>query len=66
MVELSIWHWILLLVGGLLYFLPGIVASLRCHQNRIAIWVLDLILGWTGVGWIVVMIWALTAVSPRA
>lgn len=50
-----------LLVGGLLlYFLPGLLAGWRCHRNANAIGALNLFLGWTFIGWVVAMVWALT------
>ena len=42
------------------YFLPGIIASLRRHRNSTAIWVLNLLLGWTLLGWIIALVWACT------
>lgn len=52
-----------------LYFLPTLVAATRDHHNGLAIAVLNLLLGWTALGWIVALIWAFTAVrrdEPRA
>jgi hypothetical protein len=43
------------------YFLPGMVASVRHHRNRFAIGMLNLLLGWTLLGWIAAMVWACTA-----
>lgn len=48
-----------LVIGG--YFLPTIVASNRKHRNRGAIGMLNLLLGWTLLGWIIALIWAMTA-----
>jgi len=45
----------------LLYFLPALVASQRRHKNRAAIGIMNLFLGWTGLGWIGALIWAATA-----
>jgi hypothetical protein len=54
-----------LLIGTLvLYFLPAIVASRRKHHNSGAIFALNLLLGWTVLGWIVALVWACTAVNP--
>lgn len=47
-----------------LYFLPSIVG--RHKYNFPAIFILNLLLGWTVIGWIVALIWALTADSPPA
>ncbi|MBP7215933.1 MAG: superinfection immunity protein, partial [Candidatus Omnitrophica bacterium] len=43
----------LLLVVGIvvLYFLPSLVAFLRQHKNKLAIFLLNLLLGWTILGW---------------
>jgi T4 superinfection immunity protein len=45
-----------------LYFIPAIVANDRKHHNRYAIYALNLLLGWTVIGWIAALVWALTAV----
>jgi T4 superinfection immunity protein len=34
------------------YFVPAIIAFYRRHQHRWAIAVLNLLLGWTGLGWV--------------
>jgi type VI secretion system protein VasI len=50
-----------------LYFLPSIVAYSRSHHQAGAICVLNLLLGWTVLGWIIAMVWAATAVNkPQA
>lgn len=52
----------LLGVGILAYFIPTEIAVLRGHPNGLAIFVLNLLLGGTGVGWIVALVWSLTAI----
>lgn len=47
-----------------LYFLPAIVGSRRDHHNQTAIAVLNLLFGWTLLGWGLAMVWACTAVQP--
>ena len=42
----------------LLYFLPAIVAYKRKHRNATAILVLNILLGWTLLGWAIGLIWA--------
>lgn len=41
-----------------LYFLPSYEASSRDHENFGAIGMLNLFLGWTLIGWVVAMVWA--------
>ena len=43
-----------------LYFFPAILAKLRYPRNTAAIFVLDLLLGWTALGWIIALVWACT------
>jgi hypothetical protein len=43
-----------------LYFLPTIVASSRGKANTGAIAALNILAGWTFVGWVVAMVWAMT------
>lgn len=43
-----------------LYFLPTVIAWFRRKSNTAAIFVLNLFLGWTFVGWIVSLVWAVT------
>lgn len=51
-----------LLIGGVvLYFLPAIIAESRRHHNKGAIIVLNLLLGWTFVGWVAALVWAASA-----
>ncbi|MGC3506764.1 superinfection immunity protein, partial [Pseudomonas aeruginosa] len=51
-----------LLIGGVvLYFLPAIIAENRKHHNKRAISVLNLLLGWTFVGWVAALVWAASA-----
>jgi hypothetical protein len=41
-----------------MYFLPSIVALARNKRDSLAIFLLNLFLGWTIIGWVVAMIWA--------
>jgi hypothetical protein len=43
--------------------LPWIVARSRKHQSSKAILAVCVLLGWTGIGWVVALIWSLTAVQ---
>jgi len=44
--------------GFVFYFLPSIIALVRSKRDTLAIFLLNLFLGWTGVGWIVALVWA--------
>lgn len=55
-----------LTAGGLAgYFLPAIIAVMRGHPNKTSIIVLNLLLGWTVIGWVVSIVWAVSAI-PEA
>lgn len=41
-----------------LYFAPGIVAGTRGHPNATSIFILNFLLGWTLVGWVIALVWA--------
>lgn len=58
----------LLVLAFLCYFIPAIVASKRKHRQMEAIFLLNLLLGWTLVGWAGALVWACVAepvVQPR-
>lgn len=47
----------------LLYFVPSIIAFHCMHRKRRAITRLNILLGWSVLGWIVAFLWALTSVD---
>jgi hypothetical protein len=47
----------------LLYFTPTWVASARAHPNFAGVLVINLFLGWTFVGWVASLAWAVS--GPR-
>ena len=49
----------------LVYFAPTIISFARDHQSRMAIFVLNLLFGWTVFGWFFAFIWSLTGVYYR-
>lgn len=51
---------LVLLLSFLAYLLPSVVAFYRGHTNRLWIASLNILLGWSLVGWLVCMIWACT------
>lgn len=56
-------HPIFLLLSLFLYFLPAFLA--RNKSNFTAILLVNLFLGWTFIGWIVALIWALSSDPQR-
>ncbi len=52
MTDLGIWVYLPI------YILPTIIAFTRTHQDRWAIGVFNLSLGWTVIMWFVTMVWA--------
>ncbi|MCF8878902.1 superinfection immunity protein [Hyphobacterium sp. SN044] len=55
----------ILLIPALLYFIPTIVALLRGHHNAFAIFLTNLLFGWTVIGWLITLIWSTTAIVHR-
>ena len=53
---------IVLLVGMVLYFVPTIVAAKRGHHNVGTIIVINVLLGWTFIGWVVALAWSVSEV----
>ena len=50
---------IIILVLGI-YFLPAIISGLRGHRNAAAIFILNLLLGWAFIGWVISLVWSST------
>lgn len=49
-----------LIAAVITYFLPAIIAVARRKRNWGAIFALNLLAGWTFLGWIAALVWALT------
>ncbi|HEY0653531.1 MAG TPA: superinfection immunity protein [Chryseosolibacter sp.] len=45
-----------------IYFAPSFIGNHK--RNAGAIWVLNIFLGWTLIGWVVALVWACTAETP--
>lgn len=46
----------------MIYFLPWLIAWARDHHQIGSIAILNLLLGWTVLGWIVSLVWSASAV----
>ena len=44
------------------YFLPTIIASSRKHHNAGSVFIINLFLGWTFLGWVIALAMAMSAV----
>lgn len=42
-----------------IYFIPTGIAMIKGRQNSLAIFALNLFLGWSIIGWVVALVWAL-------
>lgn len=51
----------LLIICGAVYFLPTIIALRRTHMSTGAVFVVNLFLGWTFLGWVAALAWAFTS-----
>ncbi|AHY25296.1 immunity to superinfection membrane protein [Serratia phage PS2] len=47
-----------LVVAFVVYMLPWVVALARKHKQTTAIFVGSLFTNWTGIGWVVMLIWS--------
>lgn len=54
---------VLLIAAGLVvYFIPTVIAYKKERDNKNSILALNIFLGWTLVGWVVSLVWALKEV----
>lgn len=60
----TLWGPFLLFILIALYVLPALVAASRHHRQTMAITVLNLLLGWTLLGWAGALVWSCT--NPAA
>jgi len=50
--------------GFIMYFLPSILAFARNKRDTTAILLLNFFLGWTMIGWVVALVWAVKTDVP--
>lgn len=53
--------WLAIAIGLALYFLPTLIARFRDAVSGGAIFLVNLLFGWTMLGWILCLVWALLA-----
>jgi hypothetical protein len=64
LISLSVagWDYALgVLIILVIYFAPSMVAIIRKHDSKTSVFVLNLFLGWTFVGWVISLVWAFVA-----
>jgi ATP-dependent Zn protease len=54
---------IILLLSIFVFFIPSIIAFNRQHRNRWVIFVINIVFGFTLLGWLVALIWALNKID---
>ena len=54
---------IIFFVGVAIYFLPSFNASSRKHPNTSSIFLLNLFLGWTLLGWVAALVWSASSIK---
>jgi hypothetical protein len=47
--------------GCVMYFLPTLFAAIRSKRDVLTIFLVNFLLGWSVIGWIVCLVWALKA-----
>ena len=53
-------HFFITIITLAAYFLPALIALVRNHRNKVAIFLTTILLGWTGIIWLVALIWSFT------
>jgi hypothetical protein len=56
----------ILIVVAVVHFVPTIIAVRRQSKNRIGVFLLNLLLGWTIIGWFAALVWALSGERERS
>lgn len=58
MQNLGLLEIIIVIFAIVFFFLPSLIAYLRKHKNLLSIFMINLSLGWTLVGWVVSLVWS--------
>ena len=56
---------LIILVAGFLYLIPTIVALMRDHPSKGGIIVLNVLLGWSIIGWVISLAWAASSTGRQ-
>ena len=55
-----------LLIGAEVYFLPTFIALMARRRNCGSIFIVNLLAGWTVIGWVIALVWACVKSSPTS
>ena len=58
MKELSLVELLVIVLIATFYFMPTLIAFLRQHKNKLAIFLLNLLMGWSVLGWVASLVWS--------
>jgi hypothetical protein len=56
---------VILGIAFVVYFLPSFIAGLRDHRQNGAIFIVNLFLGWTFIGWVIALAWSFTSEATK-
>ena len=65
-VESAMFTGMFVYLGFFIYFVPVLVAANNNHPAAVSIFLLNLFLGWTVLGWVAALVWAAMPVKPAA
>lgn len=54
------------LTFSIIYFLPIIISLYRSSESGLAIFILTILTGWTGIGWFIALGWSLFGKADNA
>ena len=54
------------ILGLAVYFLPIIIAAVRHTKSIVGIILLNVLAGWTFIGWVIALVWSLIGTKQRA
>ena len=57
---MDLYIYIIAIVGFVAYLTPTIIANNRDHPQTAAIFALNILLGWSMLGWVAAFVWSLT------
>ena len=50
----------------IIYLFPWMIAQHKKHSNQVWIFAMNVLLGWTGIFWVIALVWAIAGENIRA